>query len=392
VELAAILLVGGAPSPSKRVEPEAPGSVGLPPAIPLALQPLLGTPVIHHMASLLRSQGVGKIVALSEIETPPLASQALAEQKALNWQQVEEGQIWRRAENSFVELAQGVDEILVLHMGGYLLLDVQDLLAHHYEHRCRITPAISPDGQPLPVYVISANRRNDAACLFRSGLEQMRTPCTSYVCRGYHNRLQTAADFRKLTIDALLQKIPIQPQGKEVRPGVWLAPGAMVHSSARLVPPVYIGEHARVMPGALVTRCAVMEHHALLSPGGVVENATLLPYTRLGEKLELRNSVACGNWVEHLRHRVAMEVGDPRLLSSVPQRAPSRVSRFVSGVASACSLVSMRRLVAKISGTAGSDASDGFQAPSAHAEQGRREEEQNGFAGDVAVARRYGNQ
>ncbi len=394
VEVAAIILVGGgSTSPSRRAGEETLVAPEFLAGVPLALQPLLGSPAVLHMASQLRSQGVGRLIVLSEGAAPALSKAAQAEQKTVGWQQVEEGQIWRTAENSFIELAQRVDEILVLRMGGYLQLDVQDLLAHHYENRCRVSAVVTADGKPLQVFAISANRRNDAAQLFRSGLKQMRTPCKNYVFRGYSNPLETAADFRSLTIDALLQKVPIAPRGREVRPGVWLASEAMVHPTARLVPPVYVGERTQVMPGALVTRCAVLEHCVRISERVVVENATVLPYTRVGAGLELKHCVAGGRCVAHLRHRVAMEVGDGRLLRSIPQSGTSRLVQRLDSLIASCSLQSLGRMMAKLSTpkAAGSGNNDGCLPAFEHVKGGERQEQRE-FAGDVAVARRYGDQ
>jgi NDP-sugar pyrophosphorylase family protein len=343
------------------------------------------------MADLLRSQRVSRIAVLSQTAMPWLPKEADADRALVEWQAAEEGHLWRSAENSFVDLAENADEVLVIHMGGYAQLDVQEMLTHHYENRCRITAAVTADGQPLHFYAISANRRNDAAQLFRSELQHMRTPCKSYVFQGYSNPLQTAADFRRLTIDALLQRIPIAPFGTEVRPGVWIARSAKIDSTARLVPPVFIGERARIMRGALVTRCAVVEHSVRLSEGVVVENATVLPSTCVGRGVELKHCVASGNAVEHLRHGVAVEVNDSRLLSRIAHSNQLRLFQGLRSLLSACSMQSLNRLAAKLSqsGVAGADSESvpGFE----HAGRGGRGQ-QSEFGSDVAVARRYGNQ
>jgi NDP-sugar pyrophosphorylase family protein len=392
VELAAILIVGSSGSAADRREQES-SCDGLLSGQRLALLPLLGSPVVYHMVNLLQMQGVGKIVVLSETQPGPLSSSALAEKKALDWQQVDHGQIWRSAESIFSELAEGVDEVLVLGTGEYLRLDVQALLTHHYEKRCRVTAVVTPEGQPLDAYVISANRRNDAAYLLRSGLKQVRTPCTHYVFRGYWRSLRTAADFRKLTIDALLRRVPIQPRGAEVRPGVWLAPRARVDARARLVPPVYIGERARVMAGALVTRCAVVEQGAVVCRGGVVENATMLPYTRLGPELELSHSIASGGLIVHLRHQVAVEISDERLLGRVPQGAFSMLTELLTSAIDLCSPRSLRRMLANFPKAAGAHEQNQRPSPGiAPSDYSQPEPGPEGFAADVAVARRYGNQ
>jgi hypothetical protein len=107
----------------------------------------------------------------------------------------------------------------------------------------------------------------------------------------------------------------------------------------------------------------------------------------------LKHCVASGRSVAHLRHRVAVEVDDRRLLSPIPQRGPSRVVELLSSFLSLCSLSSLSRLVAKLSSSeAPASETKHGSSPALEPAERRAPEEQGEFAGDVAVARRYGNQ
>jgi NDP-sugar pyrophosphorylase family protein len=399
VEVGAIILVGGLDENSFEDHRERDGTprraLG---DAPLALQELLGCPIVHHMVDLLRDRSVGKVAVLSEFPMLPLSSAGRAAQAQVKWQHVRPGRIWRAAEGAFVELVQsnGVDEVILLHMGGFLDLDVQDLLAHHFQERCRVTAVVAPDGEPLNAFAISGNRRNDAAYLFRRSLQQTRTPCKNYVFRGYRNRLEDASDLRRLAVAAMLQEIPVQPRGTQVRPGIWVAPGARIHRTARTVAPAFIGEGARILPGAVVTRGGVVEHHSVVAHGAVLESSTLLPYTRVGAGLEIAHSVAAGPRVVHLRHAVELTIADPRLLSSL---APSQAfSGVLSGLGWFTSVLSSLRTLFSNSGgelelepstapLTGRPNRDSVRPVPVHQEAVRED-----FAASIAVARRYGNE
>ncbi len=363
--------------------------------VPLAFLDVLGRPVVHRMANLLQEQGVSRVSILSEYPMPAMSSAGRAVQAAIGCEHLAPARFWRGAENAFSDLVQaGADEVIVIRLGGYIQLDVQDLLSHHFEKRCRVTAAVTPDGKPLEVFSISANRRNDAAFLFRHQLQETRTPCQNYVFHGYVNRLETASDLRALAVEALLQRIPIQPEGKEIRPGIWVAEGARIHPTARLVAPAFVGERARVLERAVVTRCSAVEHHAVVAPGTVVEGATVLPHTRVGAALDLAHTVAGLGRVINLRRAVEVEVEDPRLLSAISPHAPVRVVGGVLSLTTFLPLQFLRGLFASshrepvvvppaVSAAGAHRAARSVPEPAPVSDE---------FPVNIAVARRYGNE
>jgi carbonic anhydrase/acetyltransferase-like protein (isoleucine patch superfamily) len=140
--------------------------------------------------------------------------------------------------------------------------------------------------------------------------------------------LSTPHDLRRVAQDALLQRCGIQPNGHEVRPGVWVSPSASVHPRARVVGPAYIGAHSRVRSGVVITRYTSIEHHCEVDRGTVVENATILPHTYLGSSLDIAHSIVNGNVMVDVRRAVEVEIGDRSLIDSTSplrDRAPGRL-------------------------------------------------------------------
>lgn len=146
-----------------------------------------------------------------------------------------------------------------------------------------------------------------------------------YMHHRYTNRLSTPQDLRHLAKDALFQRCSIQPNGIEVRPGVWVSPSARVHPHARVIAPAYIGAHTRLRSGAVITCGASIEHHCEVDRGSVVENATIMPHTYLGSSLDIAHSIVSRNVMVDVRRAVEVEIGDRSLVGStspLPKCAP----------------------------------------------------------------------
>ncbi len=300
----------------------------------LALADVLGRPAVHHLLRHLQKQNVSEAAVISDQAMPSLANSARREQFAVNFAVAEAVQLWRAAEEAFIDLAQkGAEEILIVRMGPYCEMDLDSLLQAHLDNRTHATRALDQLGAPMDVFVVSASRRNEAAFLFRHRMGETRSRCGSWRFRGYHNALATAHHLRCLAVDALLGENSIVPLGEEVRPGIWIGPGAQVHARARILAPAYIGENARIRCNAVVTRCSVVEHHAEIDYGTVVEDATVLPYTYVGPGLDIVRSVVGAGRVASLDHGVDVEIADPRLLREISPNAGLRVLGHAASLA-----------------------------------------------------------
>jgi hypothetical protein len=297
------------------------------------------------------------------------------------------GRFWRVAESAFNELSQKAELVLVVRLGAYSEIDFDKLIQFHLEGNRRVTQGIWRS-ERLAVFCLSASRRNDAASLFRSQLSRCRTECEFFSHTGYMNRMSGPHDLRQLCIDVLTMKTETLPAGREIRPGIWAAPGALIEKGSRILAPAFIGSSARIHCGAVITRCTSIERHARVDCGTVVENSTVLPYVYLGAGLDLAHSVAGTGRIANLRRSVTVDVSDEKLLARV----------LFSRRRMLLSLASL--LPAKIrSGLFGEPAivrtpADGEgsrldRLPGASAESSDTASE---FPSNLAVARRYGNQ
>ena len=212
----------------------------------------------------------------------------------------------------------------MLRLDSYVVVDYEKLVQFHLDHHSRLTQACDNQGEALDLFVISASRRNDAAFIFRNMLDRFRVPPDVFFLDGRQNRLRTIADFRCLALESFAGKNGIEPQGEQIKPGVWAAPGARIHREARIVAPAYIGAYARVRALAVVTRGSVIERNSEIDCGTVIENSTVLPFSQVGAGLDVCFSVVGFRHIFHLQRQVDVEIADERLIAMASTSATVR--------------------------------------------------------------------
>ena len=330
MDVRAIVLLGLAGEGNDRATPVLDSSENFA-GTPLAVLPVLGQPVLHRVVDRLKCAGVDSVSVLSAARAPLVDD---CYPPGIKWQNVADTQLWRASEEEFDHLAHdGAELVLVVRLGAYAEVEIDPLLQFHLDQRNHITQVVDADG-PLDFFVLSGSRRNDAAFLLRNKLGKVRVQSRSFVTSGYVNRLQTLADLRRLTLDSLLQKTSIQPQGEQFRPGVWVGQAAKIEGDVRLVAPCYIGPFTRVRSGSLITRGSSLEHHSVVDCGTVVEASTLLPFSYLGAGLDLVHSIVGSNRIASLKHAAELEMEDKTLVSVVPASSFWRTVRDASRLVS----------------------------------------------------------
>ncbi len=328
MDVKAILLVGGAGTDALGGSPAETVA-----GIPIAYLDVLGLPVLQHLLHRLRRFGVLGVTLVSggSTEADPLVKRALA-RSGLPRVQAPGDQLWQAAEDVFHKYAEdGAELVLALRIGPYTDVDYDELIQHHLDHRCPVTMAVDSEGATLDLFVLSACSRKDAVTLFRSRMQQLRRECKPFRVAGYVNRLQHAADLRRLAMDGLLERNSIRPSGREIKPGVWVGESAHIHHRARVVAPAFVGAHAKIRGGALLTRGAIVEQHAEVDCGTVVENSTVLPFTYVGAGLDVMHSVVGLRRLTHLQRNVEVEISDGKLVGMAALRAVSRVAGSTAG-------------------------------------------------------------
>lgn len=290
----------------------------------LATLDVAGKSALQRMAERLQQYGISQLTAVVE-SAPSVGVSNFGLPSEVACISVTPDRFWRTAENAFNEMAQsGAELVLLVRLGAYAEADFEKFVQFHIDRGGRVTQLASGP-QKLEIFCISASRRNDAASLFRTQLSQCRSECPLLQHDGYLNPLAGFRDLRQFAIDILTRQTQTCPAGKETKPGVWFARGAMMERGARVLAPAFIGSMARIRAAAVITRCSSVERHAVVDCGTVIENSTVLPFSYVGAGLDLAHSVAGMGRVVNLYRDVDVEIADPKLIAAMPVVSSKRL-------------------------------------------------------------------
>jgi NDP-sugar pyrophosphorylase family protein len=292
---------------------------------PAAMLDLLGEPIVYRIIESLRKSGVGPIFLVTDDDF----ANHVALRDITRWRihvrnSPREG--LRTATQAALTTCResGSRSAIVMQASKYVELNVAEMLQFHRANSQPVTFVRDCIG-PLGIALVGSE--STERLVLPDGRASQSSPL-EYWHRQYANRLSTPHDLRRLAQDALLQRCSIQPNGGEVRPGVWVSPSARLHPRARVVGPAYIGAHTRLRSGVVITRYTSVEHHCEVDRGSVVENATVLPHTYLGSSLDIAHSIVNGSVMVDVRRAVEVEIGDRSLIGSTSPlrgRAPGRL-------------------------------------------------------------------
>lgn len=117
--------------------------------------------------------------------------------------------------------------------------------------------------------------------------------------------------------------------GREVEQGIWLSRNVSLPPTARLIPPVYIGENCRIGEGVRLGPNVVVGHDCVLDTRCTVEDSVIFPGSYVGEALELANVIVDKNRLINVQIGAAVTVADNFILGSLTER---RLQPWLAGI------------------------------------------------------------
>jgi hypothetical protein len=103
----------------------------------------------------------------------------------------------------------------------------------------------------------------------------------------------------------------------EAEPGVWLARNVVIHPTANLLAPVYVGPNCRIGQGTQMGPGVVMGHGSYLGKRSEVSDAIIFSGSFVGDELELKQVLVDRNQLISVKLGVAIEINEDFLLSSM---------------------------------------------------------------------------
>lgn len=98
-----------------------------------------------------------------------------------------------------------------------------------------------------------------------------------YACQlpGYWCDVGDVIQYRNAHFDAMMGKLDVDIEGKEIEPGVHVAVGTTIHRSARINAPAFVGRGAEIRRNAVIGGLSVVGPDALIDEAAVVARSII---------------------------------------------------------------------------------------------------------------------
>ncbi len=160
---------------------------------------------------------------------------------------------------------------------------------------------------PRVLDLISVDSPSDWAVDVIPALLQAGARVHGHLTQGYWEDVGTLGSYMAAQRDVLDRRVDLGIDAFEVSPGVMIATGAEVSPYADLRPPVYIGPFAKVEAEAVVGPYTVVGTNALIRSRSVVDHCVLHPNVFVGNDADLRGAIV--GRASEVRHAVRLLEG-----------------------------------------------------------------------------------
>ena len=319
----AVVMAGGA---GTRLRP-------LTTAVPKALLPIVGEPMLARVLRLLSAHDVDRCVVT-------LQHQASVILKYFSADHLENVKLRFLTEPRPLGTAGSVryaqnwlddDDVLVISGDCLTDMDLRDLHWRHRESQADLTIALArrsdprsygvvsvdPEGRVLSlvekpswgevaddtvntgVYIVSPSvieaipidEPSDWATDIIPALMAQGARVFGQVMDGYWEDVGTFASYRRAQRDVLDGRVYCDVQAFEVAPGVLIAQGAELSPGADVRPPVYVGPFAKIEADAVIGPYTVVGTNALIRSRAVVDHCIVHPNVFVGIDADLRGAI-----------------------------------------------------------------------------------------------------
>lgn len=110
--------------------------------------------------------------------------------------------------------------------------------------------------------------------------------------------------------------------GIERRPGIWVSRNVVIHPSAELVGPLYIGANSRLNRDVRLGANTVIGSECIVDTNTTIEHSLVTAGSYVGEGLELNNAVVNHNLLVNVRLDTSVDIVESFLLGGIKERKP----------------------------------------------------------------------
>lgn len=237
------------------------------------------------------------------------------------------------------------DTFVVLPADVMLDLDISAALAHHYAQEAVATviergpvaqgafsnSAAEPAAKDMGAYIfnnrvldfIPPRTTFDIRHQLLPAVAQAGLSIVCYEMDGYGNLLQTFEDYRdaqRMLLKGHLEENATAPlrffslNGRKIGNGVWVGKNEVIHPTARLKPPVYIGENSFIGRDVELGPDTVIGSNVVIDEEATVSQSAILDGTYVGQLVNVEHRLVDKNLIIDLETAGYMYVTDDFLL------------------------------------------------------------------------------
>jgi hypothetical protein len=174
-----------------------------------------------------------------------------------------------------------------------------------------------------------------------------------------NRRIKEAEHFRPLSVQSCgdliashlsvlaQKKSDLMIRGQEIEEKIWLARNVSLHPTAKLTPPLYIGENCHIGKGVQIGPDAVIGHNCVLDEKAFVTRSIVFAGSYVGEALELKDAIVDKNCLINVRVGSEITIQEDFILGSLAEKQlRSGWNRIASQAAAILSLIPALPIIA----------------------------------------------
>jgi len=124
-------------------------------------------------------------------------------------------------------------------------------------------------------------------------------------------------------------RYPFQ-DGQEIAPGIWSGHHTVVHPSAKLHPPLFIGEDCRIGSASELGPESILGSHTVVDEGATIAQSTVLHHTYVGRLVNVQARVVAQNLIIDRATEALLPITDPFLLDKVMAKNTPNLLRHLA--------------------------------------------------------------
>lgn len=143
---------------------------------------------------------------------------------------------------------------------------------------------------------------------------------------------KTLKHLQQSNLKAITSK-ELEPPGtaKKLKKGLWVSRASSIDPTAKLIPPVFIGENCQVGSMAIIGPNAVIENHSVVGGGSEIKNSLICQRSFVGEGLFIQESIVDRSKLINTSLKSQITIPDSFILGDLrPARFKRSVLRFLS--------------------------------------------------------------